>query len=232
MISSAWRTISALGELSRRQPRALAHSLRLSAAYSLRNAFDLPVVAGPGSVIDCQPEARLDLGGQLFLGYAPDREQERRKGGIPPIGRAVIGVASGGLLSTGGWIVLGPGTHVSVGPSAEMHIGEGTYVTSNSSIFCNESVEIGADCAISWDVLIMDHDRHWLSVDGEVRPMTLPVRIGDHAMIGTRATILKGTTIGDGAIVGAGAVVTKDVPAACLVAGNPAVVVRKNVEWC
>jgi len=33
-------------------------------------------------------------------------------------------------------------------------------------------------------------------------------------------------TIGESAIVAAGAVVTKDVPANCIVAGNPATVVR------
>jgi acetyltransferase-like isoleucine patch superfamily enzyme len=205
--------------------------MRLSVAHSSGHPLDLPIVAAPGSVIDLQTAARLDLGGQLFLGYAPDRAQERRKGGIPPIGRAVLGIASGGRLVTDGLVVLGPGAHVSVGPSAEMRIGEGTNVTSNSSFFCKRLLEIGADCAISWDVLIMDNDAHWLSMEGEVRPMALPVRIGDHVWVGARATILKGTTIGDGAVIGAGAVVTKDVPPACVAAGNPAVVVHKNVEW-
>lgn len=45
--------------------------------------------------------------------------------------------------------------------------------------------------------------------------------------IGFNAIILKGVTIGEGAIVAAGAVVTKDVPAWTVVAGNPAVVVKK-----
>jgi galactoside O-acetyltransferase len=39
--------------------------------------------------------------------------------------------------------------------------------------------------------------------------------------------ILKGVTIGDRAIVGAHAVVTKDVPPDCIVAGNPARIVRE-----
>ncbi len=42
------------------------------------------------------------------------------------------------------------------------------------------------------------------------------------ASIGTSATILCGVTIGENAIVGAGSVVTKDVPAATIVAGVPA----------
>jgi len=46
------------------------------------------------------------------------------------------------------------------------------------------------------------------------------------ASIGSGATILSNTSIGENAIVGAGSVVTKDVPANCIVAGNPARVLR------
>ena len=46
------------------------------------------------------------------------------------------------------------------------------------------------------------------------------------ASVGSGATILSNTTIGENAIVGAGSVVTKDVPANCIVAGNPAKVLR------
>lgn len=53
-----------------------------------------------------------------------------------------------------------------------------------------------------------------------------PVVIGNDVWIGGRAVICPGVTIGDGAVVGAGAVVTKDVPKDCVVAGNPAVVIR------
>jgi acetyltransferase-like isoleucine patch superfamily enzyme len=41
---------------------------------------------------------------------------------------------------------------------------------------------------------------------------------------------MPGVVIGDGAIVGAGAVVTKTVPPGCLVAGNPARIVRQGGE--
>jgi acetyltransferase-like isoleucine patch superfamily enzyme len=47
------------------------------------------------------------------------------------------------------------------------------------------------------------------------------------ASIGTGATILANVTIGENAIVGAGSVVTKNVPANCIVGGNPAKVFRK-----
>jgi acetyltransferase-like isoleucine patch superfamily enzyme len=53
-----------------------------------------------------------------------------------------------------------------------------------------------------------------------------PITIDTNVWIATAATILPGVHIGADAVVAAGAVVTHDVPAATLVAGVPATVVR------
>jgi len=50
--------------------------------------------------------------------------------------------------------------------------------------------------------------------------------VEEGASIGSSSTLLCGVTIGKNSIVGAGSVVTKDVPAYCVVAGNPARVLR------
>lgn len=55
-----------------------------------------------------------------------------------------------------------------------------------------------------------------------------PVSIGNDVWIGARVIILPGVSIGVGCVVGAGAVVTKDVPAYCVCAGNPAKVVKER----
>lgn len=47
------------------------------------------------------------------------------------------------------------------------------------------------------------------------------------ASIGSGSTILCNITIGENAIVGSGSVVTRDVPAATIVAGNPAKILRR-----
>ena len=50
----------------------------------------------------------------------------------------------------------------------------------------------------------------------------IPTTVKRHASIGSSVTVMCGVTIGEKAMVGAGSVVTMDVPAAAVVAGNPA----------
>ena len=82
------------------------------------------------------------------------------------------------------------------------------------------TLRIGSNVSISSEVCILtaDHDPHSESFAGR----NLPVEIGDHVFIGTRAMILPGCRIGQGAVVAAGSVVTKNVEAFTIVAGNPA----------
>ncbi len=53
-----------------------------------------------------------------------------------------------------------------------------------------------------------------------------PITIGNDVWIGEGAFVRRGVTIGDGAIIGARAVVMKDVPPYAIVAGSPAKVIR------
>jgi UDP-2-acetamido-3-amino-2,3-dideoxy-glucuronate N-acetyltransferase len=54
-----------------------------------------------------------------------------------------------------------------------------------------------------------------------------PTLVKKGASIGSGATILSKLTVGKGAIIGAGSVVTKDVPDYAIVAGNPAMLLRR-----
>ena len=57
--------------------------------------------------------------------------------------------------------------------------------------------------------------------DNENRPV-----IGDNVNLGVNVTIIGPVHIGDNVIVGAGSVVIKDVPNNCVVAGNPAKIIK------
>ena len=61
------------------------------------------------------------------------------------------------------------------------------------------------------------------------------VKICENVWIGENAIILPGVEIGKNSIIGAGSVVTKNVPENCIVAGNPAKIIKKynfgNKKW-
>ena len=83
-------------------------------------------------------------------------------------------------------------------------------------------VHVGEYSYIAFDAAILTHDL--------TRGVRLHTRVGRNCFIGARSIILPGVSIGDGTIVGAGSIVVRDVPPACIVAGNPAQVIRENVE--
>lgn len=57
-----------------------------------------------------------------------------------------------------------------------------------------------------------------------------PIVVGNGAVIGAGAVIKAGVTIAAGAKIGCGAVVTKDIPAGCWHAGNPAKPLLRSVN--
>ncbi|WP_442204438.1 acyltransferase [Rhizobium sp. RAF56] len=85
-----------------------------------------------------------------------------------------------------------------------------------------KGVHIGAHTYVAFDAAILSHDM--------TRAIKTDTVIGKNCFIGARSIILPGVTIGDGSIVGAGSVVTKDVPAATAVGGNPARIIKSGIE--
>jgi acetyltransferase-like isoleucine patch superfamily enzyme len=83
-------------------------------------------------------------------------------------------------------------------------------------------VHVGEYSYIAFEAAILTHDL--------TRGVRLHTRIGRNCFIGARSIILPGVSVGDGVIVGAGSIVVRDVPPNCIVAGNPARVIRENIE--
>jgi acetyltransferase-like isoleucine patch superfamily enzyme len=135
------------------------------------------------------------------------------------------------------------GCSFSVGDKGRVTVGDFTLLN-GALVMCEDRIEIGSHCLISWNVGIADSDFHPLDPaqrlidahalapflkDRPPRPKlkTAPVIISDNVWIGMNAIILKGVTIGENSVVAAGSVVTKSVPANTVVAGNPAVAIKK-----
>ena len=112
------------------------------------------------------------------------------------------------------------GVRLEIGESGTLVIGNGTYLNRNTLIVCEERVEIGKNCKIAWDVIIMDSDLHPINDSSPI--VNKPVRIEDDVWIGCRSIVLKGVTIGRGAVIAAGSVVTKDIPPGTIYGGSPA----------
>src|SRR5262245_35531496 len=83
-------------------------------------------------------------------------------------------------------------------------------------------MHVGAQTYIAFEVAILSHDM--------TRGLYLNTRIGRNCFIGARSIILPGVEIGDECIVASGSVVTKSVPPRCIVAGNPAQIIRENIQ--
>lgn len=114
--------------------------------------------------------------------------------------------------------------------NAILEIGKNTYLSANAVLRVAKKIKIGDDCAISWNVTIMDSDFHDYYIDDNLVENTNEVIIGNNVWIGNNVIILKGVTIGDNSIIAAGSVVTKSVPPDTIVGGNPAKTIKNNAK--
>lgn len=114
---------------------------------------------------------------------------------------------------------------------ASIVIGDNVGI-SGATIYARSKITIGDNTNIGGNVKILDNDFH--PVDAKARLMddkdqigTAPVRIGKNCFIGCNVLILKGSEIGDNCVVGAGAVVSGKFEANCVIAGNPAKIIKR-----
>lgn len=130
-----------------------------------------------------------------------------------------------------------------------VEIGDRAYIGAGTQIICRDRVLLGKDVVVAWNVTFYDHNSHSLAAAQRKSVVShfydsygkadcydmldwtdvasAPIVIEDNVWIGFDAVILKGVTIGKGAIVAARSVVTRDVEPYTVVAGNPAVLVKR-----
>lgn len=120
-------------------------------------------------------------------------------------------------------IIIGEGTtlHGRDNNRIELALDEGT------------TIRIGKDCMISNDVNFRSSDSHSVLNKKEERINPAgSIVINDHVWIGMKSLILKNTTIQNNCVIGAGSICNKDYEKEnCLIAGNPARVVREDINW-
>ena len=82
-----------------------------------------------------------------------------------------------------------------------IHIGEGTWILT--------------------EAMVLSHDH--------CRGLKADTHIGENCVIGVRSLIMPGVSIGNSCIIAACSVVTKNTPPHCVVAGNPAKIIKTGV---
>ena len=123
-------------------------------------------------------------------------------------------------------------------PGAEIEIGDNVGI-SGATIYARKKITIGENTCIGGNCKILDNDFH--PIEAETRNKLLrdenggdsdlvpsrEIKIGKNCFIGCNSIILKGTVLGDGCVVGAGAVVCGKFEDNCVIAGNPAKVIKR-----
>ncbi len=123
-------------------------------------------------------------------------------------------------------------------PGARIVIGDNVGI-SGATIYGRKKIVIGSRTCIGGNAKILDNDFHPIEAEARNRLLSdenggdsdcIPAKeiiIGKDCFIGCNAIILKGTVLGDGCVVGAGAVVSGKFESGCVIAGNPARVIRR-----
>lgn len=126
-------------------------------------------------------------------------------------------------------------------PGAEIIIGNNVGI-SGATIYARSRIEIGENTCIGGNSKILDNDFHPIEVETRNRLLNdpnggdfdlipaKPIKIGKSCFIGCNSIILKGTILGDGCVVGAGSVVAGKFEDDCVIAGNPARIIKRLKE--
>lgn len=105
--------------------------------------------------------------------------------------------------------------------------GENFFANFNLTILDEAKVTIGDNVFIGPNVSLytachpLDPDDRNSGIE-----WALPITIGNSVWIGGNVTVLPGVTIGDNVVIGGGSVVTKSFASNCVIAGNPAAIIR------
>jgi acetyltransferase-like isoleucine patch superfamily enzyme len=134
--------------------------------------------------------------------------------------------------------------HLSSQTGGKIVLGNYVKIGAGCVVDAVESISIGDYTAIAVDAHISDNNNHpvnpsyrkYMRIKGDDESRLwkhsahAPVVIGENCWIGRNVSIMKGVTIGDNCVIAANSVITKSIPANCIAAGNPAKVVKTDIE--
>ena len=205
--------------------RTLATFLyRYSSAAKILRAFRYPGIRIAGG-------GRLDVRGRFSYGAG-----------------CTIGVGANIIVRREATLRLGTkcaiGRYVELGPDREIEIGSETSIQDRSIILGD--VTFGRYCTLAPNVyissgrhwfdlhpheLIKDQDRFVLADAALLKNRSKLVTVEDDCWLGINTVVMPGVTIGKGSVVGANSVVTADIEPYTVVAGAPAKLLRRRLDF-
>jgi acetyltransferase-like isoleucine patch superfamily enzyme len=118
---------------------------------------------------------------------------------------------------------------VSYSPTIE--IGNDVYIGPYLYMACVGRMTIGEGSVLSEYVYINDASHGFDPEAGLIMQQTLvrrgDITIGKHCFLGLRSAVMPGVTLGDHCVVGMNSVVTKSFPEYSMIAGAPAVLIKR-----
>ena len=137
-----------------------------------------------------------------------------------------------GKLIANGAFSIGRGCRFDIGKNAVCELGADSYLSPFTNLIISNGISIGSHCAISWHCQFLDEDFHTMEYDGKKENTNKRIDIADNVWIGCYVNVFKGTFIAKGCVVAANAVVRGRFDEEnCLIAGNPAQVVKRYISW-
>lgn len=121
--------------------------------------------------------------------------------------------------------ILGDGSSIKIGKDSK--IGHNSYISAKEG----KQLTIGDECMLSRNVKVMTSDGHPLFQDGKIINQAKDIVIGNHVWLADNVSILKGVNIGSNSVVGINSTLTKGIPEKSIAVGNPARVVKENIDW-
>ena len=90
----------------------------------------------------------------------------------------------------------------------------------------------GDNCLVAFNTQFMDADLHNIMVGNDITNNELPVIIGEHVWICSNVNVMKGSFLPSNCIIGTGSLIHKRFENEnCIIAGNPARIVKYEVDW-
>jgi acetyltransferase-like isoleucine patch superfamily enzyme len=150
------------------------------------------------------------------------------------IRRPVLSIVNAPGIAVGSWVSIGAGAVLEAlvpERGVTLRIDDGAYIGHGFRCTAVGEVVIGEEAMIADSCYVSDTNHVYEDVEQPIKRQGLRdgrrIEIGAGAWLGIGAVVCGAVRIGRNAVVGARSVVTADVPDRCVVAGNPARIVRR-----